>query len=65
VDKGNAENCNYRSDDSGNIDNNDAGDGDSSDSNKGNEAYGCVRQRGLLAPVSSKSKPKRAVKYYL
>jgi hypothetical protein len=65
VDKGNAENYNYKSDDSGNTDNNGAGDGDSSDSDKGNKAYGYIGQRGLLAPISSKLKPKRAVKYCL
>jgi hypothetical protein len=65
IDKGNAENYNYGNDDSGDTDNNDAGDGDSSDSNEGNEAYGCVRQRGSLAPISSESKPKRAAKHRL
>ena len=47
------------------MDNNNARDGNSSDSNEGNEAYGCVRQRGLLAPISGKSKLKRAAKYRL
>jgi len=65
MDKGNIKNYNYRSDNSGNTDNNNARDGDSSNSDEGNEAYGCVRQRGLLAPISSKLKPKHAAKYYL
>ena len=42
IDKGNAKNYNYRSDNSGDTDNNDAGDSNSSDSNEGNEAYGCI-----------------------
>jgi len=65
VDKGNAENYNYRSDNSGDTDNNNARDGDSSDSDKGNEAYGYARQQGSLAPVSGKLKLKRAAKYCL
>jgi len=43
IDKGNAENCNYRSNNSGDTDNNDARDGNSSDSDEGNEAYGYAR----------------------
>ena len=62
IDEGNAENCNYGSDDSGDIDNNNAGDSNSSNSNKGNKAYGCVGQRGSLAPIYSGLKLKRAIK---
>jgi len=75
VDKGNAENYNYGSNNSGNTDNNNARDGNSSDGNssnsnssgsdKGNEAYGCIGQRGSLAPVSNRLKPKRAIKHRL
>ena len=75
MDKGNTENYNYGSDDSGDTDNNDAGDGDSSnsdssnsnssDSDEGNKAYGYVGQRGLLVPISYRLKLKRAIKYYL
>jgi hypothetical protein len=70
MDEGNAKNCNYGSDDSGDMDDDDAGDGDSSDSNssdndKGNKAHGCAGQRGLLAPVSGRLKPKRATKHHL
>ena len=62
IDKGNAENCNYRSNNSGNTDNNDAGDSNSSNSDKGNEAHGYVGQRGLLVPICGRLKPKRAIK---
>ena len=75
MDKGNAKNCNYRSDNSGDMDNDDARDGNSSgsdssngnssDSDKGNKAYGCAGQRGLLAPISGKLKLKRAAKHRL
>ena len=75
MDEGNAENCNYGSDNSGDTDNNDArdgnssdsdsSDGNSSDSNEGNEAHGCIGQRGSLVPVSYRLKPKRATKYRL
>ena len=80
MDEGNAENCNYGSDDSGDTDDDDAGDGDSSDgnssdgdssngnssdSNKGNKAYGYIGQQGSLVPISSKLKPKRAAKHRL
>ena len=65
IDKGNTKNCNYRSDNSGDIDNDNARDGDSSDSDEGNEAYGYIRQRGSLAPISGKLKPKRAIKHRL
>ncbi|XTI95089.1 hypothetical protein V2W45_1256561, partial [Cenococcum geophilum] len=75
IDKGNAENCNYGSDDSGNTDNDNAGDGDSSDgdssdgnssnSDEGNEAYGCIGQRGSLAPIGGELKLKRAAKHCL
>jgi hypothetical protein len=65
MDKGNTKNYNYGSDDSSNTDNNNARDGNSSDSDKGNEAYRYTRQRGSLAPVSSKLKPKRATKHRL
>ena len=62
MDEGNAKNCNYGSDNSGNIDNNDARDSNSSDSDEGNKAYGCIGQRGSLAPIYSGLKPKRAIK---
>jgi hypothetical protein len=62
MDKGNAENYNYGSDDSGDTDNDDAGDSNSSDSDEGNKAYGYVGQRGLLVPICSRLKPKRAAK---
>ena len=62
MDEGNTKNCNYGSDDSGGIDNNNARDSNSSDSDKGNEAYRCVGQRGSLAPVYSRLKPKRTTK---
>ena len=73
IDKGNAENYNYGSDDSGDTDNNDArngdssdgdsSDGNSSDSDKSNEAHGYIGQRRSLTPVSGRSKPKRTAKY--
>ena len=62
MDEGNAENYNYGSNDSGDTDNNDAGDSNSSDSDEGNKAYGYAGQRGSLAPVYSRSKPKRTAK---
>ena len=62
IDKGNAENYTYRSDDSGNMDNNGARDSNSSNSNKGNEAYGYIGQRGSLAPIYSRLKLKRTIK---
>jgi hypothetical protein len=70
VDKGKAKNCNNRSDNSSDIDNNnsrdsDSSDSDSSDSNKGNEAHRCIGRRELPAPISGGLKPKHAVKYYL
>jgi hypothetical protein len=75
MDKVKAKNCNDRSDDSGDINNDDAknsnssdsnsSDSNSSDSDKGNKAYRCVGRWGLLAPINSKLKLKYAVKYYL
>ena len=44
------------------MDNNNAGDSNSSDSNEGNEAYRYIGQRGLLAPIYSRLKLKRAIK---
>ena len=65
MDESKAENYNDRSNGSGNTDNNNARDGDSSNSDKGNEAHGCIGRRGSLAPVSSRLKPKHAIKHRL
>jgi len=65
VDKGNAKNYNYGSNNSGDMDNNSARDSNSSDSNEGNKAYRYIGQRGLLAPISGELKLKRTVKYCL
>jgi len=46
------------------MDNSDSGDGDSNSSDEDNEARGCVGRRGLLTPITSQLKAKRAVKYY-
>ena len=65
IDKGKAENYNDGSDNSDDTDDDDSGDGDSSNSDEGNEARRCVGRRGLLTPIISQLKTKRAAKYYL
>jgi hypothetical protein len=75
VDKSKAENYNNRSNDSGDINNDDTKDSNSSDSNssnsnssnsdEGNKAHKCIGQRGSLAPIGGRLKPKYAAKYCL
>ena len=62
MDKGNAENYNYGSNNSGDMDNNNARDSNSSDSNEGNKAYRCIGQQESLAPIYSRLKLKRTTK---
>ena len=49
----------------GNSSDSNSSDGNSSDSDEGNKTYRCIGQRGSLAPISNRLKPKRAIKYYL
>jgi hypothetical protein len=65
IDKGKAKNYSNRSNGSNNMYNNNSRDGNSSSSDKDNKVCGCMGRQGLLTPINSQLKIKRAAKHYL